>query len=133
MAVKRYARFMSEAKKGGDFAYCTAPDIRTIIQTSLTDGEITGIFEMSEAQIDRRTGARDSNNKLVKKLSILLTDHAIKTRQPMSQAIGDYREVDDVPEVWEREIERIYRLYKGVSVKASEYRHIDKSKRYAEG
>ena len=56
-----------------------------------------------------------------------------QTRQPRSQAIGDYRDdAGDVLKVWEEEIERIYRLYKGISVKASEYRHIDESKRYPE-
>ena len=65
---------------------------------------------------------------------MLLTAHTIKTRQPMSQAIGEYREdAGDVLEVWEQEIERIYRLYQSVSMKGSEYRHIDESKRYPEG
>ena len=51
----------------------------------------------------------------------------------MSQAKGEYREeVGDVLEVWERGIEPIFRLYKSLSVKGSEYRHIDESKRYPE-
>jgi hypothetical protein len=95
--------------------------------------EITGIIEMSDAEIDARIGTQTSGDKLIKKLSMLLTAHTIKTRQPQSQAIGEYREdAGDVLEVWEREIERIYRLYKGVSVKATEHRHIDESKRYPE-
>ena len=114
-------------------AYCTAADVRTIINTVLTDNEITSFIETSDAEIDRRIGAQDPSDKLVKKLSMLLTAHTIKTRQPKSQAIGDYREdAGDVLEVWEREIERIYRLYKGVSVKGSKYGHIDESKRYPE-
>ena len=112
-------------------AYCTPADIRAIINTTLTDNEITGIIETSDAEIDRRIGAQDLNDKLIKKLSMLLTAHIIKTRQPKSQAIGEYREdAGDVLEVWEREIERIYGLYKGVSMKSSEYQHIDESKRY---
>jgi hypothetical protein len=108
-------------------------DVRLIVNTTLTDVEITGIIEMSDAEIDARIGTQTSGNKLIKKLSMLLTAHTIKTRQPQSQAIGEYREdAGDVLEVWEREIERIYRLYKGVSVKATEHRHIDESKRYPE-
>jgi len=114
-------------------AYCTASDVRLIINTTLPDDEIGSIIVMSDAEIDRRIGAQSASDKLIKKLSMLLTAHTIKTRQPQSQAIGEYREdAGDVLQVWEMEIERIYRLYKGVSVKASEYRHIEESKRYLE-
>ncbi len=114
-------------------AYCAASDVRLIINTTLTDDQVTSIIEMSDAEIDRRIGAQDASDKLIKKLSILLTAHTIKTRQPRSQAIGEYREdAGDVLKVWESEIERIFRLYKGVLVKASEYKHIDESKRYPE-
>ena len=114
-------------------AYCVSSDVRLIVNTTLTDVEITGIIEMSDAEIDARIGTQTSGDKLIKKLSMLLTAHTIKTRQPQSQAIGEYREdAGDVLEVWEREIERIYRLYRGVSVKATEHRHIDESKRYPE-
>jgi len=103
------------------------------VNTTLTDLDITSIIEMSDAEIDHRIGAQDVSDKLIKKLSMLLTAHTIKTRQPKSQAIGEYREdAGNVLEVWDQEIERIYRLYKGVSVKGSEYRHIDESKRYPE-
>ena len=113
--------------------YCTASDVRTIVQTSLTDGEITGIIETSDAEIDRRIGSKDASDKLIKKLSMLLTAHTIKTRQPQSLAIGEYREdVGDVIEVWDREVNRIFRLYKTPVVKTSKYEHIDESKRYPE-
>ena len=115
-------------------AYCVSSDVRLIVNTTLTDVEITGIIEMSDAEIDARIGTQISGDKLIKKLSMLLTAHTIKTRQPQSQAIGEYREdAGDVLEVWEREIEQIYRLYKGASVKATDYEHIDESKRYPEG
>jgi hypothetical protein len=115
-------------------AYCTASDVRLIVETSLTDTEISGVIEMSDAEIDSRLGSQDSSDKLIKKLSMLLTAHAIKTRQPMSQVIGEYREdAGNVLEVWEREIERIYRLYKGLSIKATDYRFIEEGKRYPEG
>lgn len=114
-------------------SYCTAAEVRAIINTNLTDEQIISIIETSDAEIDRRIGAQDPEDKLVKKLSILLTAHIIKTRQPRSQAIGDYKEdAGNVLEIWEREIERIYRLHKGISIKASDYRHIDEEKRYQE-
>ncbi|HUS78064.1 MAG TPA: hypothetical protein VM050_05325 [Patescibacteria group bacterium] len=109
--------------------YCTAADVRTMVDTALTDEEIVGIIEMSDAEIDRRIGVQDSSDRLVKKLSMLVTAHSIKTRQSESVAIGEYREdAGNVFEVWEREIERIYRLYRDVSVKASDYRFIEEEK-----
>jgi hypothetical protein len=111
--------------------YCMAADVRLIVSTSLTDTEVSGIIEMSDAEIDRRIGVQSSSDKLVKKLSMLLTAHAVKTRQPKALVVGEYREdSDNVLEVWEKEIERIYRLHGGVSVEASEYRHIDEDTRY---
>jgi hypothetical protein len=107
--------------------------VRLVVETSLTDTEISGVIEMSDAEIDSRLGSQDSSDKLIKKLSLVLTAHSIKTRQPRSVAIGEYREdAGDVLEVWEREIERIYRLYRNVKVKASDYRHIEEGKRYPE-
>lgn len=114
-------------------AYCTASDVRLIINTTLTDDQITSIIEMIDAEIDRLIGEQSASDKLIKKLSMLMTARTIKTRQPQAQAIGEYREdAGGVLQVWEREIERIFRLYEGVSVEASKYRHIDESKRYTE-
>jgi hypothetical protein len=105
-----------------------------IIHTSLTDTDIVAVIEMSDAEIDARIGTQTSGDKIVKKLSMLLTAHTIKTRQPQSQAIGEYREdAGDVLEVWEREIERIYRLLFKTKISASQYGSIDEKKRYPEG
>lgn len=113
--------------------YCTASDVRMIIHTSLTDTDIVAVIEMSDAEIDKRLGPQSGSDKVIKKLSVLLSAHIIKQRQPRSVAAGEYSEdAGDVLEVWERETERIYRLYKGVSVKATEHRYIDESKRYPE-
>lgn len=114
-------------------AYCTASEVRLVINTALTDDQVTAIIETSDAEIDRRIGAQSTSDNIIKKLSMLLTAHTIKTRQPRSQAIGEYREeAGDVLDVWEREIDRIYRLYEASRTTASEYRHIDESRRYPE-
>jgi len=110
--------------------YCTVADVRAMVDTSLTDGEIAGIIETSDAEIDRRIGVQSGSDKLVKKLSMLVTAHAIRARQPQTQVIGEYREdAGDVLRVWEREIERIYRLYRVPRVKSSEYEEIGVSER----
>ena len=73
-------------------AYCTASDVRLIVSTSLTDAEISSMIMMSDAEIDKKIGSQDASNEFVKKLSMLLTAHSIKTRQSKSVAIGEYRE-----------------------------------------
>ena len=114
-------------------AYCTASDVRQIIHTSLTDSDIASIIELSDAQIDKRLGAQSSSDKVVKKLSMLLTAKTIKARQPRSVAAGEYREDSgDIIEVWTQEVERLFRLYRSPTFKASEYRHIDEDERYPE-
>ena len=111
--------------------YCTASDVRLIIETSLSDSEIESQIEMSDAEIDGRIGTQNPTDKLVKKLSTLITAQAVKTRQPQAVSIGEYREeTGGVLEAWEREIERIYRLKGTPTIKGSEYRHIDEEKRY---
>lgn len=111
--------------------YCTAADVRAMVDTALTDGEIAGIIETSDAEIDRRIGVQSDSDKLVKKLSMLVTAQTIRARQPQTQVIGEYREdAGDVLCIWEREIERIYRLYRVLRVKASDYEEIDESERH---
>ena len=113
--------------------YCTPSDVRTIINAVLTDDQINDIIETSDAEIDKRIGPQGASDKLIKKLSMLLTAHTVKTRQPQSQAIGDYREdAGDIIEVWEREVDRIYKLYKTIVINPSKYEHINESKRYPE-
>jgi hypothetical protein len=114
-------------------AYCTAADVRLIVHTSLTDAEIGGVIELSDAEIDRRIGAQDASDKVVKRLSMLIAARTIKQRQPRSVAAGEYSEdAGDILDVWGREIEALYRLYRSPSIKASEYRHIDETTRFPE-
>jgi len=91
--------------------YCTPSDVRLIVETNLTDEEIAGIIETSDAYIDKLIGSQSSDDKLIKRLSMLLTAKMIKTRDPQSRAIGEYKEAHNPIEVWDREIEEIIRLY----------------------
>ena len=113
--------------------YCTASDVRLIVHASLTDAEIGGVIELSDAEIDKRLGPRDAGDKVAKRLSMLLTARTIKQRQPRSVGAGEYREeAGDILDVWGREIEGLFRLYRNPAVKASEYRHIDEDERFPE-
>ena len=114
--------------------YSTPPDVRLIIDTTLTDTQITTITQMSDTQIDTRIGTQTNPDPLIKKLSALLTAHTIKTRQPQTLAVGEYREdTADNLKTWEREIERIYRLHETISMKASEHAHINDDERHPQG
>jgi len=93
--------------------YCSASDVRIIVNTNLTDNQITTIIETSDAYIDKVLGAQSTSDKLVKKLSMLITAKAIKTRDPQSQAVGEYSESQGmVSLVWENEIRDIMALYR---------------------
>jgi len=93
-------------------AYCSASDVKLIINTNLTDDEITTLIETSDAYIDKVLGTQSTSDKLIKRLSMLLTAKAIKTRQPQSQAIGEYRETHDPITVWDGEIREIMAVYR---------------------
>ena len=114
--------------------YCTALDVRLIIHTSLSDSEIDSVIALSDAEIDKTLGSQSESDKLIKKLSMILSARTIKQRQPQSSAAGDYREdAGNIHEVWGRDILRIFWLYKTVRIAISEYQHIDEDERYKEG
>jgi len=93
--------------------YCVASDVRLIISTELSDAEVASLIETSDAYIDQMLGTQSGSDKLIKRLSMLLTARAIKTRQPQSYAVGEYSEsTGSVLDVWDREIESIFALYR---------------------
>jgi hypothetical protein len=79
----------------------------------LSDVEIVTVIETSDAYIDKVLGAQSGSDKLVKRLSMLLTAKTIKTRQPQSYAVGDYSEATgSVLDIWDREIKEIIGAYR---------------------
>lgn len=110
--------------------YCTASDVRSIIHTGLSDSEIEAIIELSDAEIDKRLGSQDASDKVIKKLSMLLTAKTVKLRQPGSVAVGEYSESSEhFSQVVEAEIEKIYRLCSSSSISSSRYGVIDEEER----
>jgi len=110
--------------------YCTASDIRSIVHTGLSDGEIEAIIALSDAEIDKRLGSQDSSDKVIKKLSMLLTAKTVKLRQPGIVAVGEYSENnEDLFQVLDAEIEKIYRLCSSSSISSSRYGVIDEEER----
>ena len=110
--------------------YCSASDVRSIIHTGLSDSEIETIIELSDAEIDKRLGPRDPSDKLIRKLSMLLTAQTVRLRQPGSMAVGEYSESSgELDGALVREIDGIWRLYHGVAVSSSSYGVIDEDDR----
>jgi len=110
--------------------YCTAVDVRSIVHTGLTDSEIEAIIELGDAEIDKRLGTQDPSDKVIKRLSMLLTARTVKLRQPGSVAVGEYSEnSEQFLRVVEAEIEKTWRLYSGVAVSSSSYGVIDEDDR----
>ena len=94
-------------------SYCGPSDVRLIIETSLTDDELETLIEMSDAEIDRGLGAQPVDDRLISKLSMLLTAITVRGRDPESFAAGEYREQGgSAVESWRREAEEIKRLYR---------------------
>jgi len=113
--------------------YSQPANTRYLVETPLTDAEIATLIEESDTEIDRRLGAQDSSNMLVRRLSALITARTIRSTYPGSVAVGEYKEDDGGKlEDWAREIERIYRLLSKPKVEASKHRFIDEDQRYPE-
>ena len=94
-------------------AYCTASDVRIIVNTSLTDDQITTIIETSDAQINKIIGTQSTSDKLIKKLSMLMTAKVVKTRDPQSQSIGEYQQASgNIIYIWDAEIRDIMAIYR---------------------
>lgn len=101
--------------------YCTASDVRLLIKTDLSDADIDKIIEINSAVIDKKIGVQSASDQVIKKLCMLLSAIDIRRRDPESFALGEYRVVTNVGQVWQREADRIFNLYrKHVSVSVDE-------------
>jgi hypothetical protein len=112
--------------------YCTESDVTAIISTTLNPSQIEAIIDESDAYINKMIGVQSISDKIIRKLSKLLTAKEIKTRQPTSLEIGEYRETHDPVAVWDAEIQRILRMYQSNKVVSTPYNHIDEDDRYKE-
>ena len=93
--------------------YCSVSDVRAIVNTNLTDEQITTIIETSDAYIDKLLGAQPASDKLIKKLSMLITAKTVRTRDPQSQSLGEYSEFSgNVIAAWDAKIRDITSLYR---------------------
>jgi len=100
--------------------YSTVSDVRRVIHTDLTDTDITQLITQTDQEIDKHLDTQNPTDPLIQKLSTLITARTIKHRQPTSTTIGEYHST--TTDTLTSEINRITRLYKQPTIKASEYR-----------
>lgn len=92
--------------------YSLPSDVRLIIKTELSDSDVQKIIDWNDALIDKKLGAQSTSDEVIKKLSVLLTAIDVKTRDPDSFALGEYRIITTgVNRVWQREVREILHLY----------------------
>lgn len=114
--------------------YCRPSDVRLLVSTTLEDVDIERFIEQSSAEIENRIGAQSTSDQIVMKLCAFITAYTIRIQRPQSEGIGTRRvEMGNILERWEKEIERLYKLYRGTDiVTASEYASIDEDERFPE-
>ncbi len=113
--------------------YCSPNNVRYLVTTPLSDSEIADLIEETDAEIDRRLGVQEATNKLVRRLSALITAKVIRSTYPGSVAVGEYQESEGGTLIdWSAEIERIYRLLSKPKISANRYGSIAEDERYPE-
>ena len=98
--------------------YSTPADVKRVINTTMSDADITELIAETDAWIDKTLGAQSTSDKLIRRLSVLKTAMIIRARDPQSFAIGEYSEsagTFTVQQVWKQEINEILGLYRKTS------------------
>lgn len=113
-------------------AYCEWTDVTDIITTTLDEDQINNIISESDAEIDYRIGTQTTGDKMIQKLSKLMSAIQVKTQQPTSMGAGQYRELHNPVPVWAAEIEKLFKLKKKGKMTVTSYQHIDEDTRYTE-
>lgn len=84
-------------------AYCTAANVKLIINTELSDVDIGTLIGMADAEIDAR--GLDFAVAVKQQISMLITASLIALRNPSDKAIGEYRETIISPIDWRTRVE----------------------------
>jgi len=101
-----------------------------IIYAPLTSTRVTAMILQSDAWIDKKLGAQVAGDKMIERLSVLLTARAIKGRQPTAQTAGEFRYTHDPVKQWNLEIAEIVKMYQSPLITGSAYQKIVEDDRY---
>ena len=80
-------------------ANCEDSDVRLIIDTSLTDGNIGSLITLADAEMTAR-GLDEGASDIKKLISMLITASLCALRDPASKSIGEYTESKLNAEGW---------------------------------
>lgn len=84
-------------------AYCSAADVKLIINTTMGDTDIGTLIGLADAEIDAR--GLDFATDVKKQISMLITASLIALRDPNQKAIGEYREQFITASEWRTRVE----------------------------
>lgn len=80
-------------------ANCVLGEVRLIIETSLSDANITALIVLADAEITARSmDSRPAN--VLKTISMFLTAAIIAGRDPKSYGLGEYRQTSMTAMDW---------------------------------
>lgn len=86
-------------------ANCTASEVQLIINTTMTDTDITSLITLADAEITAR-GLDTRNSNLKKTLSMFLTADLISSRDPKSVNLGALSAQNPAP-TWREKAEAL--------------------------
>ena len=110
-------------------ASCTPADIRLVINTGLTDDNLTALIALADAEITGRgfTSAKWTVD-LKKKLAVLLTAELVSQNDVMSRGINEYQAVKpETPSTWRSLAEKLIASMQGPYTKATDYSQISET------
>jgi len=77
-------------------AYATATDVRSLVDTSLTDPQITNIITWVDEVIDMKTDSGSLSATFKENLSASYAALKVMMRDPNARSLGEYSERRDV-------------------------------------
>lgn len=73
-------------------AYCTSDQVRAIVDSDVTDAEITELIDETDALLDERLDTGSMGATLLRMLSRLYTAWRVMLKDPNARSLGEYSE-----------------------------------------
>ena len=112
-------------------AYCTATDVRLIIETSMETDDITSLIILADDEVDEMAEGVTLSDVDKKRCSMYLTAIMIAEKQPSSYTVGSVRiNMKDRSARWLKKVQDIINDNRTIPVKVTSYQKIDQDSRY---
>lgn len=113
--------------------YSTPDEVKLIIETSMSDDDITLLIVLADDEVDGMGGAALSDVDK-QKCSMYLTAIMIAEKQPSSYSVGTVRiNMRDRTARWLQRVKDIIDENRTIPIKSSTYEKIDEDARYVQG